>query len=131
MAGQEVTWSARRAHRKLRPTSATGKGAQVEHVLGYWDRGGVRYAVCVHGTDADSRALLEEMISSIELVGRSTMAARRAARVPPGLLGHDGGGRPARPGPGELDNVPTFASWRDKAVANRPTEARRLGGFGV
>jgi hypothetical protein len=36
--------------------------------LGCWDRDGVRYAVSVHGTDDDSRVLLETLISSIELV---------------------------------------------------------------
>jgi hypothetical protein len=45
-----------------------GQGAHAEHVLGYWDTEGVRYTVSVHGTTDDSRALLEHLIASIELV---------------------------------------------------------------
>jgi hypothetical protein len=46
-----------------------GQGAHAEHVVGYWDTEGVRYTVSVHGTTDDSRALLEHLIASIELVG--------------------------------------------------------------
>jgi hypothetical protein len=45
-----------------------GQGAHYEHLLGYWDEGGVRYVVSVHrGGDAE-RQLLEAVADSIQLV---------------------------------------------------------------
>jgi hypothetical protein len=46
-----------------------GEGTHAEHLLGYWDSHGVRYVVSVHRTADRSSALLERLVSSIELVG--------------------------------------------------------------
>jgi hypothetical protein len=45
-----------------------GEGAHIEHLLAYWDSDGVRYVVSVHGTTVGNRALLEHLISSIEII---------------------------------------------------------------
>jgi hypothetical protein len=45
-----------------------GEGIHAGHLLGYWDSNGVRYAVSVHGVTDDSSALLERLVSSVELV---------------------------------------------------------------
>ena len=45
-----------------------GEGIHAEHLLGYWDDHEVRYAVSVHGATDANRALLEQLVSSIELV---------------------------------------------------------------
>jgi hypothetical protein len=49
-------------------TNRHGEGIHAGHLLGYWDRRGVRYVVSVHRTTDDSSALLERLVSSIELV---------------------------------------------------------------
>jgi hypothetical protein len=46
-----------------------GEGAHAGHVLGYWDEGGVRYVVSVHGATKPIRELLRQVVSSIEIVG--------------------------------------------------------------
>lgn len=46
-----------------------GEGVHAEHLLGYWDSDGVRYVVSVHRTVDGTRALLERLVSSVELVG--------------------------------------------------------------
>lgn len=45
-----------------------GEGAHTEHLLAYCDSHGVRYVVSVHGTTVGNHALLERLISSIELI---------------------------------------------------------------
>jgi hypothetical protein len=45
-----------------------GEGIHAGHLLGYWDSNGVRYAVSVHGVTDESSALLERLVSSVELV---------------------------------------------------------------
>ncbi|HKE75108.1 MAG TPA: hypothetical protein VKB57_15905 [Acidimicrobiales bacterium] len=45
-----------------------GEGIHAGHLLGYWDSNGVRYAVSVHGVADDSGALLQRLVSSIQLV---------------------------------------------------------------
>jgi hypothetical protein len=45
-----------------------GEGAHTEHLLGYWDEGGVRYAVSVHGSTKPNRRLLRQLVSSIEII---------------------------------------------------------------
>jgi len=48
-----------------------GEGAHSGHVLGYWDEGGVRNVVSVHGGSTEpNRALLAEIASSVEIVER-------------------------------------------------------------
>jgi hypothetical protein len=46
-----------------------GEGAHIEHLLAYWDSHGIRYVASVHRTTAGDRALLERLVSSIELIG--------------------------------------------------------------
>jgi hypothetical protein len=46
-----------------------GEAIHAGHLLGSWDDHEIRYVVSVHGTDNDARALLEDLISSIQLVG--------------------------------------------------------------
>jgi hypothetical protein len=46
-----------------------GEGAHAGHVLGYWDEGGVRYVVSVHGATKPNRELLRRVVSSIEIIG--------------------------------------------------------------
>ena len=45
-----------------------GEGAHTGHALGYWDVGGVRYVVSVHGTSDSSRQLVETLIAEVDLV---------------------------------------------------------------
>jgi len=45
-----------------------GEGAHAGHALGYWDLGGVRYVVSVHGTSDSSRQLIETLIAAVDLV---------------------------------------------------------------
>jgi hypothetical protein len=45
-----------------------GEGAHAGHALGYWDLGGVRYVVSVHGTSDSSRQLIETLIAEVDLV---------------------------------------------------------------
>jgi hypothetical protein len=45
-----------------------GEGAHIEHLLAYWDSQEIRYVVSVHRTTADDRPLLEQLVSSIELI---------------------------------------------------------------
>jgi hypothetical protein len=45
-----------------------GEGAHAEHVLGYWDEGGVRNVVSVHGSTKPNRSLLRRLLSSIAII---------------------------------------------------------------
>lgn len=45
-----------------------GEGAHIEHLLAYWDSDGIRYVVSVHRTNTGDRPLLEQLVSSIELI---------------------------------------------------------------
>jgi hypothetical protein len=45
-----------------------GEGAHAEHLLGFWDEGGVRYVVSVHGSTPPDQDLLVAVAASIDLV---------------------------------------------------------------
>jgi hypothetical protein len=45
-----------------------GEGAHTEHLLVYWDEGGVRNVVSVHGSTKPNRSLLRRVVSSIEII---------------------------------------------------------------
>jgi hypothetical protein len=45
-----------------------GEGAHAGHLLGYWDEGGVRYVVSVHGSTKPHRRLVRQLVSSIEII---------------------------------------------------------------
>jgi hypothetical protein len=45
-----------------------GEGAHTEHILGYWDEGGVRNVVSVHGATEQNRSLLRRVVSSIQII---------------------------------------------------------------
>jgi hypothetical protein len=72
ISGREVTLldcpvSTARAQAAIRH----GEGAHSGHLLGFWDEGGVRYVVSVHGATEQNRSLLRGVVSSIEVVGTS------------------------------------------------------------
>jgi hypothetical protein len=45
-----------------------GEGAHARHLLGYWDEGGVRYVVSVHGSTKPHPRLLRQLVASIEII---------------------------------------------------------------
>jgi hypothetical protein len=47
---------------------AHGEGAHAGHLLGYWDEGGIRDVVSVHGSTKPHRRLLRQLVASIEII---------------------------------------------------------------